>query len=78
MKLFFYGSEMVSQSTYPEIEIVNPEEQEYLQKIEESMMTVINQYGIAGLAAPQIGYPLQMLVVKLSGGKRITLINPQI
>ena len=78
MKLFFYGSEMVSQSTYPEIEIVNPEEQEYLQKIEESMMTVINQYGIAGLAAPQIGYPLQMLVVKLSGGKRMTLINPQI
>lgn len=78
MKLFFYGSEMVSQFEYPEIEIVNPQEMKYLRKVEECMLAVINQYGITGLAAPQIGVGLQMIVVRLNEGKRLTLLNPQI
>ena len=78
MKIFFYGSEMVSQSTYPEIEIVNPKEMVYLRKVEECMLAVINQYGITGLAAPQVGVGLQMIIVRLSEGKRLTLLNPHI
>jgi peptide deformylase len=78
MKLFFYGSEMVSQSEYPEIEIVNSEEMKYLCKVEECMLAVINQYGITGLSAPQLGFPMQMIVVRLAGGKKLTLLNPKI
>jgi peptide deformylase len=78
LKLYFFGSEMVSQSAYPEIEILYPRELEYLRSIEAHMLEVINEYGIHGLAAPQIGYPLSMIVVRLGEGSRLTLINPHI
>jgi len=78
LKLYFFGSEMVSQSAYLEIEILYPQELEYLRNIEAHMLAVINEFGIPGLAAPQIGFPIQMVVVRLSGGKRLTLLNPHI
>ena len=77
MKLYFYGSDTLSQSEYLPVRGVVPTEVEYLREVEAHMLAVINQFGIPGLAAPQLGFPIQMVVVKV-GGKRLTLLNPEI
>ena len=78
MKLFFFGSELLSQSEYDAVSGFGPEEMKYLREVETHMLAVINQFGIPGLAAPQLGYPIQMAVVKMSDGSRLTLLNPRI
>lgn len=78
VKLFFYGSEMLSLPEHQVVVPQNPEELGYIRKIEAEMLAVINEFGVYGLAAPQLGYSLQMIVVKLGEGKRLTLLNPVI
>ena len=78
LKLFFFGSELLSQSEYDAVSGFGPEEMKYLREVETHMLAVINQFGIPGLAAPQLGFPIQMVVVKMSGGSRLTLLNPRI
>ena len=78
MKLFFYGSDFLAQPDYQTIESPEPKEVEYLLQVEAQMLAVINQYGRSGLAAPQIGIPLQMILVRMGGGAKLTLLNPVI
>ena len=78
MKLFFYGSEFLSQSEYLPVSVQTPEEEGYLREVESHMLAVINQFGVSGLAAPQLGFNVQMIVIKKSGGSRLTLLNPRI
>jgi peptide deformylase len=78
VKLFFFGSDFLAQPEYQTIEKPEPEEVIYLRQVEAQMLAVINQYGRPGLAAPQIGIPLQMILVRLAGGAKLTLLNPVI
>ena len=83
MKLYFFGSEMLGKSDYdpifiPQWSVEESEELKYLHAVESEMLAVINQFGIDGLAAPQIGFPIQMAVVRLAGKKKMTLLNPRI
>ena len=78
MKLFFFGSDFLAQPEYRMIESPEPEEVKYLLSVEAQMLAVINQYGRPGLSAPQIGIPLQMVVLRLGGGTKLTLLNPVI
>ena len=78
MKLYFYGSESLSQTENQLIESPTEKEIEYLLQVEEKMLQVMNHFGVSGLAAPQIGEPLQMVVVKIAGGDKVTILNPEI
>jgi len=78
MKLFFYGSEMLSQLEYQQVAVQTQEELSYLREVEGQMLSVINQFGLSGLAAPQLGVPIQMIVVRRAGGAKLTLLNPVI
>ena len=78
MKLFFFGSESLAQSEYMPVTATAPEELKYLQEVEAQMLAVINQFGIPGLAAPQLGYPIQMVVIRRAGGSKVTILNPEI
>jgi peptide deformylase len=78
LKLFFFGSESLGQSEYEPVVAQAPEELKFIHQVESEMLAVINQFGIPGLAAPQLGYNFQMIVVKLAGGSRLTLLNPRI
>jgi peptide deformylase len=73
VKLFFFGSDFLAQPEYQMIESPKPKEVKYLLSVEAQMLAVINQYGRPGLSAPQIGIPLQMIVVRLGGGTKLTL-----
>ncbi len=78
MKLLLYGSENLSQSEHAVIESVSEEEEKYLREIEAQMLAVITEFGLSGLAAPQLGFGIQMVTVKLGDGSRLTLLNPTI
>lgn len=78
MKLFFFGSDLLQQSEYETVSPMDSEAVTYLHEVESQMLAVINHFGISGLAAPQLGVPIQMAVVKLSGGQKLTLLNPRI
>jgi len=78
VKLFFFGSDFLAQPDYQTIESPEPEEVRYLLQVEAQMLAVINQYSRPGLAAPQIGVPLRMILVRLGGGEKLTLLNPEI
>ena len=50
-----------------------------IQKLIDDMIETMYQLGgAAGLAAPQVGIPLQVVVVELPESGLITLINPQV
>jgi peptide deformylase len=50
-----------------------------IQKLIDDMIeTMHNIGGAAGLAAPQVGVPLQVVVIELPGEDVITLINPEV
>ncbi|MCJ7522687.1 MAG: peptide deformylase [Dehalococcoidia bacterium] len=50
-----------------------------IQKLIDDMIETMNQLGgAAGLAAPQVGIPLQVVVIELPESGLITLINPQV
>lgn len=78
MKLYFYGSELVSQPEYFPVEVVSPSEGRFIRKVEERMLAVMEQFKLRGLAAPQVGIPLRMIVVRLKNQKILTLLNPTI
>jgi peptide deformylase len=50
-----------------------------IQKLIDDMIETMYQLGgAAGLAAPQVGIPLQVIVIELPESGLITLINPQV
>jgi len=50
-----------------------------IQKLIDDMIETMYQLGgAAGLAAPQVGIPLQVVVIELPASGLITLINPQV
>lgn len=50
-----------------------------IQKLIDDMIETMQQLGgAAGLAAPQVGIPLQVVVIELPESGLITLINPQV
>jgi peptide deformylase len=50
-----------------------------IQKLIDDMIETMQQLGgAAGLAAPQVGIPLQVVVIELSESGLIALINPQV
>ena len=69
---------MLTQLEYEPVAVQAPDEVKYLRKVEAHMLAVINQFGITGLAAPQLGFSIQMVVVRLADGARLTLLNPVI
>lgn len=73
MKLYFYGHEMISQPQYPRVEST-----EGLALVKSQMVTVMERYKLRGLAAPQLGIMLQVIVVRLDAGTYLDLVNPQI
>jgi len=50
-----------------------------IQKLIEDMIETMHHIGgAAGLAAPQVGIPLQVVVIELPGEELIILINPEV
>lgn len=49
-----------------------------IQKLVDDMIETMHHIGGAGLAAPQVGVPLQVVVIELPGEDVITLINPEV
>lgn len=50
-----------------------------IQKLVDDMIETMHHIGgAAGLAAPQVGVPLQVVVIELPGEDVITLINPEV
>jgi peptide deformylase len=73
LKLFYYGHEMVSQPRYPLVERL-----EEIRDLRDHMVEMMVRHGYKGLAAPQIGIWLQLIVVKLENGLYLDLVNPVI
>jgi len=49
-----------------------------IQRLVEDMIETMRDAGGVGLAAPQVGVPLRVVVIGIPEGEVITLINPQI
>ncbi len=49
-----------------------------IQKLLDNMIETMHTAGGVGLAAPQIGVPLRVIVIGIPGEEEIALINPQI
>jgi len=49
-----------------------------IQRLIDDMVETMRQAGGVGLAAPQIGVPLRVIVIELPGDETIALVNPQI
>lgn len=49
-----------------------------IQKLVDDMIETMHHIGGAGLAAPQVGVSLQVVVIELPGEDVITLINPEV
>lgn len=49
-----------------------------IQRLIDDMVETMHQAHGVGLAAPQIGVPLRVIVIKLPGEETIALVNPQI
>lgn len=49
-----------------------------IQKLIDNMIETMRHTGGVGLAAPQVGVPLQVVVIELPGEDVITLINPEV
>ena len=49
-----------------------------IQRLIDDMIETMRQANGVGLAAPQIGVPLRVIVVQMSGDELIVLINPEI
>ncbi len=49
-----------------------------IQKLIDDMIETMYEINGAGLAAPQVGVPLQVAVIEIPDGELITLINPEI
>ena len=64
---------MVSQPAYPRVE-----SSEGLDLIKAQMVAMMKRHGFNGLAAPQVGIMLQLVVVKLEDGAYLDLVNPEI
>jgi peptide deformylase len=64
---------MVSQPRYPLVEKLAE-----VQDIRDHMVDMMVRHGYKGLAAPQIGILLQLIVVKLESGIYLDLVNPVI
>jgi peptide deformylase len=48
-----------------------------IQKLVDDMIDTMRETGGVGLAAPQVGIPLQVAVIEIPGEEVITLINPE-
>ena len=73
IKLYYYGHEMVSRSEYPKVDSLVG-----LSSIKSQMVAMMNRHGFQGLAAPQVGVPLQLVIVRLEDGSILDLVNPVI
>lgn len=75
-KIVKYGDPVLTRKAEPVAEITD----EIRQLIDDMIETMYAAPGI-GLAAPQIGVPLRVCVIDISGGRRggqvITLVNPE-
>jgi len=49
-----------------------------IQRLVEDMIDTMRDVGGVGLAAPQVGVPLRVVVISIPEGEVITLINPEI
>ena len=49
-----------------------------IQKLIEDMIETMRETGGVGLAAPQVGVPLQVVVIEIPDEEVITLINPEV
>jgi peptide deformylase len=49
-----------------------------IQRLIDNMIETMHSSGGVGLAAPQVGVPLRVIVIGIPEGEDITLINPQI
>jgi len=49
-----------------------------IQRLIDNMIDTMHQANGVGLAAPQVGVPLQVIVVQMPGEELITIINPEI
>jgi peptide deformylase len=49
-----------------------------IQKLIDDMVDTMRDTGGVGLAAPQVGIPLQVVVIEIPGEDVITLINPEL
>ena len=49
-----------------------------IQRLVEDMIDTMHDIGGVGLAAPQVGVPLRVVVIGIPGEEVITLINPEI
>ena len=49
-----------------------------IQRLIDDMVDTMHEAGGVGLAAPQVGVPLRVLVIELPGEETLVLINPQI
>jgi len=49
-----------------------------IQRLVEDMIDTMRDAGGVGLAAPQVGVPLRVVVISIPEGEVITLINPEI
>jgi len=49
-----------------------------IQRLVEDMLDTMRDAGGVGLAAPQVGVPLRVVVISIPEGEVITLINPEI
>jgi peptide deformylase len=49
-----------------------------VQRLIDDMIETMNQANGVGLAAPQVGVPLRVIVVQMPGEEPITIINPEI
>ena len=50
----------------------------YIKKLAEDMVDSMHEYNGVGIAAPQVGVSLRVIVIKIPDEPVITLINPEI
>jgi peptide deformylase len=55
-----------------------PSIDKYIQKLIEDMIETMHENNGAGLAAPQVGVSLRLVVIQMPEGEPIVLINPEI
>lgn len=75
MKLYYYLHPMVMQAEYHRVKDTQTAE---LVKLRTDMIAAMKRHRLHELAAPQVGHPIQFVVVELTSGSFVELINPNI
>jgi peptide deformylase len=73
LKLYFYGHELVCQPFYPRVESLDG-----LFELKKSLVSLMKRHDLKGIAAPQVGILLQLVIVQLKDGNYLDLVNPRI